>query len=747
MTLVFSLIGGLLIAVAVQLVFANLGIALGLTVLDWSPKQLNQDVLEEREIDTAAQAASFSTQSSNLESSDPEVSERALPITHFVGFGVALGFSAVIFIATLLSVEFSALLDPRRGIIFGLIFWATYWLLFIWLSSTTIAGIADSLLGTALKGGSQLVSTIKEAVDKPNAQQQSEAKPPSAEQSMLKELIAEVSQLAEVQQGLPTLLENQREALLEEICDRTNLSTEEAETIVKELEPPAPISTPTPAPTPIPTPAPTAGLMSQLDLPSWQQILRRTLNKVDLSDWDIETLWQQLPTESEPVQYVKAQFVDAPTAVFSETASSDKQQNSEKAKQRIQPLTQPVTQPQSERQPAAVKAIQSKIIAYCRYTNVDALTPEKLIEKVATQREEHNLDSDSAFAEVASTLDTDAIESVLSRRNNLETAQKEQLMDALETAWPENGNDHTDPLSVHSIVEKAYQALESQFQSIDWSNASLEDIKPEVNLVLEQLEREGTLRSLDWSALSSRIHLPATAQAEFTAWLQTAWLAKVRSLRPAITQTSQNLSQQLADQITHYLHHQKKSELEPARIAKHLTHSIGNAIAALPHPSELIDSELLDSDNWNKQLWDKEAWQQALKNRKDLTAEEIQQILAWGERVWQPKAQQIGRWIQTAGAEVSKHLTLPTTGDLSEKVSDIGLPETNPLVEARQKIVDQIELAQEKVIERAIAVKADLQTQANAARRQVAIAAWWLFIALITSGSAAASAGWLATRY
>ncbi|MEL6939771.1 MAG: hypothetical protein AAFO84_11325, partial [Cyanobacteria bacterium J06598_1] len=61
--------------------------------------------------------------------------------------------------------------------------------------------------------------------------------------------------------------------------------------------------------------------------------------------------------------------------------------------------------------------------------------------------------------------------------------------------------------------------------------------------------------------------------------------------------------------------------------------------------------------------------------------------------------------------------------------------------------VGQIELAQTKVTERAAAVKAELQTQADAARRQVAIAAWWLFIALISSGSAAAGAGYLAAIY
>ncbi|MGD1863068.1 MAG: hypothetical protein ACFB0D_00800 [Phormidesmis sp.] len=44
-------------------------------------------------------------------------------------------------------------------------------------------------------------------------------------------------------------------------------------------------------------------------------------------------------------------------------------------------------------------------------------------------------------------------------------------------------------------------------------------------------------------------------------------------------------------------------------------------------------------------------------------------------------------------------------------------------------------------------MKVDIQRSADAARGQVAIAAWWLFIALVSSGSAAAGAGYLAATY
>ncbi|MGC1525354.1 MAG: hypothetical protein WA783_04830 [Phormidesmis sp.] len=810
MTLVFALIGGLLVAIAMQLVFANLGIALGLTVLDWAPR---------------AQADPAHT-ASELEISESEDSERldsagpSLPITHLLGFGVAIGFSAVIFTATLLSVEFSELFEPRRGIIFGLFFWATYWLLFVWLSSTTISSIADSLLGTALEGGKQLLSTIKKAVRQKSMRPATQSgNEPLTEQSILQALVAEVSEMTAARQELPTLLAEQRESLIAEICDRTDLSTSAAETLVQELEPAstplsASVSTPvSPAlSTSASASASASALMSQLDLPSWQQILRRTLNKVDLSDWDLETIWQQLPLEPEKVRHATAQLVDSavtilPDAISPETTSPDAVSPETVSPDAAAPGdSSPDLSAISslDISPPEIEEIQAKLIAYCRYTNTDSLTPEKLADKVHTLREDYQLLDDESVANIP--LNLLEIESTLSRRQTLKPDQQKKLIENLRLSWPtdeliqtaagdalaesseaassegtdsENTDENAD-LSVQAVAQKAYKTLEEEFQSIDWSQASLEDIKPEVDLLLRQLEQKGTLRSLDWSALTKRIRLPDDAKAEFTDWIKAAWSNKVESLGSAavdsVKSSAQTRSQQLTDQITYFLHHQKKADLDPAKMTEPLTQIVSKAIAALPNPSDKLDqhvnldsttlSDWLDKATWDKQLWDKDAWKQALEDRKDLTTAEIQQVLDWGDRTWQPKAQQISSWLQTLRSEVSEHLQLPDLHlsdlhlsdlplsdlPLSEQLSnlhlpDLNLPDGSKLAEARQQIVDQVVAAQEKVTERAIALKEDLQSQADAARRQVAIAAWWLFIALVSSGSAAATAGYLAAIY
>jgi len=807
MTLVFALIGGLLVAIAMQLVFANLGIALGLTVLDWAPRAQIDHTRTALGLENAGSEDSESedSESEGLDSENAERSDSAgpsLPITHLLGFGVTVGFSAVIFTATLLSVEFSELFEPRRGIIFGLFFWATYWLLFVWLSSTTISSIADSLLGTALEGGKQLLSTIKKAVRQKSTRSATQPlDEPLTEQSVLQALVAEVSEMTAARQELPTLLAEQRESLIAEICDRTDLSTTAAETLVQELEPastPLSASVSAPVSPAISTSASASALMSQLDLPSWQQILRRTLNKVDLSDWDLETIWQQLPLEPEKVRHVTAQLVDSAVTVLPDALSPDTDSSDTDSSNAISPnaISSDDSSPNlSLTLSPEAEEIQAKLIAYCRYTNTDSLTPEKLAEKVSTLSEDYQLLDNNSVASIF--LDLPEIESILSRRQTLKPAQRKALIETLRLSWPtveltqkatdgalNKSSENTDAedtgsekaskdedLSVQAVVQKAYKTIEDEFQSIDWSQASLEDIKPEVDLLLRQLEQKGTLRSLDWSTLTKRIRLPDDAKAEFTDWLKAAWSNKVESLGSAAVDSVQMRSQQLTDQITHFLHHQKKSDLDPAKMTEPLTQIVSKAIAALPNPSDKIDqhvnldsttlSDWLDKDTWDKQLWDKDAWKQALEDRKDLTTAEIQQILDWGDRTWQPKAQQISSWLQTLRSEVSEHLQLPDLHlsdlrlsdlPLSEQLSnlhlpDLDLPDGSKLADARQQIVDQVVAAQKKVTERAIALKEDLQSQADAARRQVAIAAWWLFIALVSSGSAAATAGYLAAIY
>ncbi|MEO1619664.1 MAG: hypothetical protein AAFU53_01385 [Cyanobacteria bacterium J06632_3] len=786
-----------------QLLFANLGIALGLSFLDWSPNRelsdevehpdkLSKESSEQSSEESSGQSLDASTEKplKTPSAEQSKQSARSRPITHLLGFGITLAFSFTIFIAALISTEFSQLIEPRRGIIFGLIVWAIYWLLCLWLSATTLTGIADSLIGNAVAGGKQLIATLKQLFLKTGDTKAE----PSAEQTMLQQLSEQVDQLTNQQQEFPELLKYQRETLLAEIDKRTEQSTKEAESVTHPLahnkdvatQTEIRIDTPSEASTDSAVTAVTASvaptqetLLSQLDLPSWQQILQHTLNKVDLSKWDVETIWQQVPISEEKVQHTATQLKESAIAILPDTTA----RNNDGAK-RASPIAKN-TEP-SAKQLAAIQTIQEKLIAYCRYTNIESLTPEKLTEKVQTQREEHGFSAERQMP--ASLLDIDEIASTLKRRKNLSAHKHNQLIQALKSAWPVVSEPATETVTDDSVsirntaektAEKAYAALDKRLQSVDWSKVSLEDIKPEINLILEQLDNKGTLQTVDWQALAARIQLPATArkivQEELTTWLQSAWDSKVKPLRPAAISTAKSLSNQitgqlssqLSEQITQYLHHRQKSDLQPQQLMENMTQLVGSAIATLPSSTDPWHTTPWDTKLWDTTFWDKHTWKQALENRKDLTQEEIQQIIAWGETFWQPKAQQAANWLKTIQETVRNVST--SDADLTNdhapgrSLPDIHLPDRDQFIEplikpvdtAREQVVGQISNIKGKLREKTANVRENLQDnirdniqqQAEAARRQVAIVAWWLFIALLSSGSAAASAGWIATQY
>ena len=213
-----------------------------------------------------------------------------------------------------------------------------------------------------------------------------------------------------------------------------------------------------------------------------------------------------------------------------------------------------------------------------------------------------------------------------------------------------------------------------------------------------------------------------------------------------------SLPEQLSKQLVRYLRHQEKSAFNPEQIAQDIAQIVSSAFGNLPHPSALPHFSQIGSQV--SSLWDKSLWEKELAERRDMTTDEIQQILAWGESAWQPAAQKISAWVEA----IQSAIQAATPNEASELVQQLPgghlLPDGHflegarqQLEKTRQQIVEQISSAQEKLEAQAQAMKADVQRQADAVRKQVAIATWWLFTALLLSGIAAGSAGWLAAIY
>lgn len=759
MEVLFSLVAGLMIAAVLQLLLTNLGIALGLTVLDWSPIAINE---------SAPDALPSTSDRSDDEDTSPS-SEIALPFTHLIGFGVAASLSLVMFVAALLATEFSQIAEPRRGGILGLILWSAYWLLFLWLSSTTLSAIADSIVGTAIAGGRRLIKTIRRSLQSPSPAPVETASP------QLEALVAEVKQIAALKQQLPQLLIKQRELLIQELSDRTELSAEEATAVVEELEP---TLTPTPSMTAeMMTSSMASGLWSQLELPSWQQMLQRLLEQVDLSNLDADTIWRQVQSLREQPDTAATdhspEFADAilqdardyirhapdwslrPEVLKDEfyerlydpkaAAASIHQQLSQLshhhyvewlqergdlAADRVATLTHQLSEVQQTvlaqvneqlEEPdwePALATVQAKLMAYCRYTNLDSLTPDHLSAKIQTLREAQDLPKPTAA--MAAHLDLAAITAVLSRRQGITPEQVQALNQTLQAAWAVD-----DAARDRALMARVTQIFEQTLQTVDWSTVSLEDLKPDLLTQLRALELQG---EIDWNAIGARLQLPADTKASLTSWLQEVGQDLSRAPRRWIVragESSQTIAQQLAREIGHYLQFQDKAALQPAQMAKDLTHIFKGAMRLLPSPHLWPDLSDLN------QVLNVTALRQTLENRRDMTVEDIQQVLDWFESGWQQTTQQLGDWSQALWTAAGDRLHT----------------DAETLDAARQQVVEQIAATQQALEAQAAAVKADLQRQADAARRQVAIAAWWLFFSLVSSGSAAIAAGWLAVKY
>ena len=452
MDLIFTLAAGLVLAVILQLLLANLGLALGASVVSLAPAAQPQNGPED-------QPGAIEPEGINL------------PITHLVGLGIGLGQSTVLFVAGLLTTEFSQIVEPRRGIIFSLILWATYWLLFIWLSSTTLAGIADSLLGTALAGGRRLARALG-----------GQAKPTSPEQAELRRLTQEISRLADSQaQQAETQL-----ATLQQLGQPP---------VAAKPQPPEPET-----------------LWDRLGLPSGGQLARKALSQVNVADLaagpllgtaaalssrdgagdngagDDGGVWQRAAdflyqerslvpegfvehirraaAASGELRHQLAALTPSDWASWLGDPGEIGQGHIDAIAAQLNQAKEVALATLGTPQRPELDTLEEKLIAYCRYTNGELLTPEGLTEKIHTQLQELGLEEDYG---VADQIDLTAVEEILERRQGLEPSQHRRLVAALQTAWPQKPTSLAQSLTrraASTMVTKAGDRLQETGQQM-----------------------------------------------------------------------------------------------------------------------------------------------------------------------------------------------------------------------------------------------------------------------------------------
>ena len=308
----FSLFAGLIMAFAFQLLLTNLGVALGLTAVGWAIAP------RDKKIEDAPTAEKSTAEKAAGKESTAEESSVALPVSHLLGFGVTLSLATVLFASAFLATEFSQIILPGRGLIFGMMLWASYLLILIWISSATVSNVVGSVFGVAAGGIRRLFSAMGQVISSDQSEDLSEA-------DRFEILTSELSTMVASQQQLPQLLSQEREKLVREICDRANLAPNQAETLLESLQPSPPdhsneratdsdaVSEPISAVvSQTAAVSPSKSMLAQA-MPDWRQLLRSALNQIDLSDWDIEKLWQKFQSftnETAPFSVVSLDVED-----------------------------------------------------------------------------------------------------------------------------------------------------------------------------------------------------------------------------------------------------------------------------------------------------------------------------------------------------------------------------------------------------------------------------------------------------
>ncbi len=135
-----ALISGVILAFAMQLVLTNLSVAAGITYLGHQPD-------------------------SDSNSNHDSIGGTIRKIGTAVGIWTLVTVTIALLIASFLAVKLSLLtLSPGLGAILGLVIWGAYFLLLVWVSSTTVGSLVGSVVNTATSGFQAIMGTATAAL-------------------------------------------------------------------------------------------------------------------------------------------------------------------------------------------------------------------------------------------------------------------------------------------------------------------------------------------------------------------------------------------------------------------------------------------------------------------------------------------------------------------------------------------------------------------------------------------------------
>lgn len=775
--IIVVVLAGLLFGLAFQLLLANFGIAIGLSVFNLKPKPPTSDRPPEPE------DASFGS---------------AALIGVAAGLAIILSIDGVLFAACYLAVKLSQVSDPWLGAILGGLVWAVYLILLTWLSTSAVGTVADTLLGFTRAGLRRLFAAVGQLFNPTSSDTSAvETDPNAMEGSKLIQALEDMdfspvleSTLAKLKSEIPSksthlsqiaeevianTAENNTidlEQIVEELRNRLNLPQsilEELQQQIQELtrevdadqeqvaehylqqvasvgdlrnflQTADPSELQSESLSTQLAPLETSHSWSTLQDIDFKGLLRTALRRVDLSDWDVQRIWQVLKStqqkltgsseyeqpiniiqldvedyllntppwnlqsdimevdfkdilydpEADPA-LVHQQLIlltpDQMRAVLQQRQDLPAQQQAEIAEMldRVRLTVLEQVQPDSDLNTPEQEnfhQIQQKLESYCRYTTLSKLSPEGIEQKLNALIAEIPIPTPMLASYPP---DLDALQKILKRRKGLQPKKRKALLATVSEAWQ-----HLlpDPIQTAppSIQQRLKTIIAEQLQGTDGKSISLEDLKPQLMQLIDQPTSGLTvfnqyLGQVDWMSLVQELQdeydLTPQHLNSILATLQEEWQQIVKFPRRWARRTQRN-AQDWQRQLQRYLKYQDCAALTKVE-------SVEQDLRGLLEEVNMGSS----SPNPFPQLPSQPEIIALLQERKDLTAAEMEQIASQLASAWE----KLGKEAQSLQKQA--HSSLDT---VATKVREIlsSLPDAGPvqLQETLSEALPHIEVSQ-----------------------------------------------------
>jgi hypothetical protein len=646
-----TLIIGLLLAIAFQLLLTNLGVAVGITALG---------------LKITAKPEARSPKSTR-----PRNSIRTIGIA--AGLGILTTLNVVLFIACFLSVRLSVVTDPILGAILGIVIWSAYLLLLVWISSTAVNSLIGALFHSLTASVQTLINLVIRVFNHDDSNSEGELSESEMQSTVRQEVHAALADvdlqgtlasyleqwqppqidLERVHQDLEQMLTEanlrslplddthiDRQTFVELLGDRTDLSKRDCEQLVDQLETlwrqaitrqpdlntkllhflqSAPAedlkfgqltdqlkqwlaaSPQSEDDIKNSSESEAAGWVSTLqkaiDLPKIDlNTMKHTLlQRIDLSDWDVEQIWRQLHAVQ---QY------------FSSRTEQDSTENHT---------------PDSA---AAFSTIRADIEDYLLHAypwNLDRKTVQLEFEDVLYDPEA----APSQIQQQLEQIQRDNFVAILQQRDDLSSAKIDKIADRLEKVRL-----HVLERIAITEADDNNQSLQTYLEAFfrETHKPSLKS-KPIQRMVYTLMKTFPVGIEPLVSALSqfdqARLQDILMSREDLSTKQQLALADQLIVLRDRLIRELQTLPEQLQTELTarqqkllSYLRHTSTERLVPKQVRRKLQ----NLLQDLPVTAV--------SPQFQQQLWQPEQFLDVLERRQGLTSDQIQQIITQIETTW-----------------------------------------------------------------------------------------------------------------